>query len=210
MAGSFGTVGKVRAEIVRLLQTENPKIGLILRYLIYYRDDLRCVYCTQDYAGRTEALTLDHIIPQSKGGGSHIDNLVTSCKKCNEKKGDILFGDRTALLLIKTLIWQANRNVLRNMSLEPKTREILETLIASVEKKVCVFWDEQQHLILEWNKGFTLKNLHTGECFKIEQRHAEIGQKDSESKKRGKPGGAYDKLVRIMKSLQVTAEDING
>jgi 5-methylcytosine-specific restriction endonuclease McrA len=33
-------------------------------------------------------LTLDHILPQSRGGKSVWENLVTSCKKCNTKKGN--------------------------------------------------------------------------------------------------------------------------
>ena len=33
-------------------------------------------------------LTLDHLIPRSKGGKSSWTNLVTACKKCNSKKGD--------------------------------------------------------------------------------------------------------------------------
>ena len=53
------------------------------RPLIYKRDDYTCGYC-----GAKEGLTLDHVIPQSKGGQDTWENLVTCCLKCNLKKGD--------------------------------------------------------------------------------------------------------------------------
>jgi 5-methylcytosine-specific restriction endonuclease McrA len=33
-------------------------------------------------------LTVDHIIPQSKGGKSTFDNRVAACRECNHKKGN--------------------------------------------------------------------------------------------------------------------------
>lgn len=53
---------------------------------IFERDRYKCVYC--GYAGTTDELTLDHVIPKSKGGDSTNHNLVTSCRLCNNKKGD--------------------------------------------------------------------------------------------------------------------------
>jgi hypothetical protein len=46
------------------------------------RDGGACVYC-----GAQSYLTLDHLIPLSRGGSSDDDNLVTSCKSCNSSKG---------------------------------------------------------------------------------------------------------------------------
>jgi len=34
-------------------------------------------------------LTLDHVLPRSRGGKSSWTNLVTACKTCNSKKGDL-------------------------------------------------------------------------------------------------------------------------
>ena len=41
----------------------------------------KCAYCES-----TENLTLDHIIPQCKGGTDHITNVVCCCKSCNNSK----------------------------------------------------------------------------------------------------------------------------
>ncbi|MEK0189640.1 HNH endonuclease, partial [Microcoleus anatoxicus] len=42
-----------------------------------------CQYCS--YTG--DDLTLDHVIPRSRGGGESWENLVTACMRCNVKKG---------------------------------------------------------------------------------------------------------------------------
>ncbi len=53
---------------------------------IYLRDNYTCQYCGK--VGTPNELTLDHILPQSRGGKSVWENLVTCCKKCNTLKGD--------------------------------------------------------------------------------------------------------------------------
>ena len=53
---------------------------------ILIRDKYTCQYCTEVLSERS--LTIDHIIPKSKGGSSKWENLVTACKKCNTKKAD--------------------------------------------------------------------------------------------------------------------------
>ena len=53
---------------------------------IFLRDNHTCQYCGT--SGSPQALTLDHILPQSRGGKTLWENLVTCCKKCNCKKGD--------------------------------------------------------------------------------------------------------------------------
>ena len=61
-----------------------PYKGVVLsRHNIFKRDSHECQYC-----GTSRDLTLDHLIPRSKGGKSSWTNLVTACKRCNAKKGD--------------------------------------------------------------------------------------------------------------------------
>lgn len=63
-------------------------INKTVRLAIYHRDNFRCVYCFQpklkDYNGET--LTLDHIVPRSKGGSDLPTNLVTACVGCNSSR----------------------------------------------------------------------------------------------------------------------------
>ena len=54
-----------------------------LRWEIWERDDFRCVYC-----GARRFLSIDHVIPESKGGTLDRDNLATACMSCNLKKGN--------------------------------------------------------------------------------------------------------------------------
>ncbi len=47
-----------------------------------------CYYCGRN-VGR-EGLTMDHLVPLSKGGKSKKGNLVPACKECNNKKKYLL------------------------------------------------------------------------------------------------------------------------
>jgi len=55
------------------------------RQNIIWRDGNRCQYCSRIFS--TEKLTVDHIVPKSRGGEKSWTNLVAACKKCNQKKG---------------------------------------------------------------------------------------------------------------------------
>lgn len=61
---------------------------------VFKRDNHECQYC-----GATENLTLDHVIPKSKGGKSTWENLVTACMKCNNKKDNKTVSDSGLRLL---------------------------------------------------------------------------------------------------------------
>ena len=65
------------------------------RHRIMRRDGHSCVYC-----GSKKNLTIDHIVPKSKGGENTWMNLVTCCSPCNFKKGDKLLHE-SGLTMIK-------------------------------------------------------------------------------------------------------------
>jgi CRISPR/Cas system Type II protein with McrA/HNH and RuvC-like nuclease domain len=75
----------VRPLIIRLLKYIKHHVRTLRasRPGIYKRDNYECVYC-----GSKKDLTLDHVLPKSRGGGNDWTNLVTSCFKCNLKKGN--------------------------------------------------------------------------------------------------------------------------
>jgi len=49
---------------------------------IFIRDNYTCQYC-----GTNENLSIDHVIPCSRGGKTNFENCVASCIKCNIAKG---------------------------------------------------------------------------------------------------------------------------
>ena len=55
----------------------------ISRRALFARDGWRCAYCGSG-GGR---LTLDHVVPRSRGGESVWENVVTACAPCNHRKG---------------------------------------------------------------------------------------------------------------------------
>lgn len=72
--------------IIRLfnyVRVPYKKVGLS-RGNIFRRDDNRCQYC-----GIPQNLTLDHVMPRSRGGKDSWENLVTACQACNTRKGDM-------------------------------------------------------------------------------------------------------------------------
>lgn len=92
----------------RRLELERPVIVQLLanvriprmvlqptRANIMLRDDETCQYCGK----RTRELTLDHVLPRSRGGQSTWENLVACCRSCNGKKGNHLLKDVNMRLL---------------------------------------------------------------------------------------------------------------
>lgn len=63
-----------------------PLLGKSRRFAILKRDGFKCLYCGRSPAEDGIRLQVDHIIPRSKGGGDHDDNLVSACEDCNQGK----------------------------------------------------------------------------------------------------------------------------
>ena len=58
------------------------------RAMIYKRDGHKCQYC-----GSTKNLTIDHIIPRSRGGEDTWENLTVACMPCKTRKSDKLLEE---------------------------------------------------------------------------------------------------------------------
>jgi 5-methylcytosine-specific restriction endonuclease McrA len=56
------------------------------RFRILVRDRFRCQYCGDRFTAAE--LTLDHIMPRSRGGSDECDNLCACCFACNQRKGN--------------------------------------------------------------------------------------------------------------------------
>lgn len=71
--------------VIRLRRYINiPYTRIVLsRRNIMKRDGNRCQYC-----GAHKNLTIDHVLPRSRGGKDTWENLVTACDSCNVEKGN--------------------------------------------------------------------------------------------------------------------------
>jgi 5-methylcytosine-specific restriction endonuclease McrA len=79
---------------------------------ILWRDKNQCQYC-----GVTESprdMTIDHVIPRSRGGENTWTNLATCCKRCNQKKGSRTPEEADMSLLSKPV--KPKNSVLRQIS----------------------------------------------------------------------------------------------
>lgn len=86
--------------VVRCADGSEIKIPLVMRLIkvirmiyknrvpytkrnIMVRDNHQCCYC-----GSGDHLTIDHVIPESRGGKTNFENCVTACFPCNNKKNN--------------------------------------------------------------------------------------------------------------------------
>ena len=116
-------ISEIRTEYLRFdtQLMQNPDIqgveyqqgtlhGWQLRHYILHRDNWQCRYCDKPSTEKNR-LELDHVVPVSRGGPSVVGNLVTACRKCNQKKGnqrveDFLSSDPQRLTDVKNQLEQ--------------------------------------------------------------------------------------------------------
>jgi 5-methylcytosine-specific restriction endonuclease McrA len=107
LARGFKLVFKGKAEILEHISNspiitdkksfQRPTVIRLLKYVsvpyrkiqlnrqnILARDGYKCAYCGSE----NRILTLDHIMPKSRGGRNTWENLITSCGNCNVKKNN--------------------------------------------------------------------------------------------------------------------------
>ena len=83
-------------------QNGRKKIGhkkeAVLRRSVKWEhgDVWMCTYCKFGFP--KEALTVDHIVPQSRGGSDQLENLCIACRLCNGAKGDMTAEEYIAIL----------------------------------------------------------------------------------------------------------------
>jgi len=58
------------------------------RQNLFERDGFKCQYCNKIF--QAQELNLDHVIPRDRGGQTSWENVVTSCIRCNSRKGNRL------------------------------------------------------------------------------------------------------------------------
>lgn len=68
------------ARVVRRLS-----LARCTRKNVFLRDKFQCQYCGAQC--RAGSITIDHVIPKSKGGMTSWENVVAACQDCNRRKG---------------------------------------------------------------------------------------------------------------------------
>jgi len=68
-----------------------------------------CAYCGKEITDEGD-LTLDHVVPLSKGGKNSSDNLVIACKACNGEKSNLDVDKYSRFIKIMSLMTQNNDN----------------------------------------------------------------------------------------------------
>ncbi|HID77159.1 MAG TPA: HNH endonuclease [Planctomycetaceae bacterium] len=114
--------------VIRLLFFDRlPKRSFRLnRHSVLARDEHRCQYCGRRYPA--SQLSMDHVIPRSRGGTTSWDNVVCACLKCNVKK-----GGRTP---------QEARMSLQRKPFRPKRSPLLTLKLANPKYEIWKTWVE--------------------------------------------------------------------
>lgn len=73
--------------VIRLVSCDRgPRQGLRFnRRNVFARDGNQCQYCGKQFP--TSELSLDHVVPRSRGGNTSWENIVCACVACNVRKG---------------------------------------------------------------------------------------------------------------------------
>lgn len=69
--------------LIKLIRTIYRAGVAFTKRNVFVRDGFRCAYC----GSRRDRLSIDHIMPKSRGGKTTFENCVAACKGCNLKKG---------------------------------------------------------------------------------------------------------------------------
>lgn len=85
-------------KLVKLIRTLYINRVPFSKKNILIRDGFKCAYC----GSKKGKLTIDHIIPKSRGGKTDFENCVSSCKSCNNKKGNKIPSEANMYLKVKT------------------------------------------------------------------------------------------------------------
>lgn len=68
--------------LICMIRAPRARVKLTRRE-VFLRDAFTCQYCGR----RTGDLTLDHVVPRSRGGPHTWENLTSACRSCNHRKG---------------------------------------------------------------------------------------------------------------------------
>ncbi|MFN6145901.1 MAG: HNH endonuclease [Planctomycetota bacterium] len=125
-------VQAIRSPSVRIAA---PEVVLLARYdrvpcheapftrrNLFLRDDFTCQYCGRHCA--SDHLSIDHVLPRSRGGATNWENCVLACVSCNARKADRTLKE-AGLHLLRAPVrprWSPYLNVRPNQRMESWSR----------------------------------------------------------------------------------------
>ncbi len=113
--------------VIRLLEYRRipHQTRALSRKNILLRDRNTCQYCAEILA--SSDLTLDHVIPRSRGGASTWENLVACCHECNRRKSNQSPAEAGMKLMREPRAFNlhTSRHIMRLMGSDDKWRKYL-------------------------------------------------------------------------------------
>ena len=81
-----GVIKKIPAvlRLIKLIRTLYRTRVPFSKRNVLIRDGFKCAYCRNE----SKPLTIDHIIPKSRGGLTTFENCVSACRTCNNRKSN--------------------------------------------------------------------------------------------------------------------------
>ena len=122
------------------LKNEMSHYSFLSRNNVIIRDGINCMYCNTELS--LNDMTIDHIIPRSKGGSNTLVNLTISCTSCNTERGNLHIEE-----------WCKRKRLSKSKFLKLKKLYeaslkscILVQVMKTLEYKICIN-DKQNHTI---------------------------------------------------------------
>lgn len=109
--------------LVKLIRTLYRSGVAFTKRNVLVRDGFRCAYC----GCRKDRLSIDHVIPRSRGGKTSFENCVAACKTCNLRKGGRTPSEAGMYLKLRPVqptISEFLRQKFRNLGIHEVWREI--------------------------------------------------------------------------------------
>jgi len=136
--------------VIRLLEYRRipHQTRALSRKNILLRDRNTCQYCGALMS--SGELTLDHVVPRSRGGASTWENLVACCHLCNRRKGNRLPAEASMKLIQKALDVRQNEGATSDARL--RFADWWETALDAMRTNSQAILKANSHMLTTWSE----------------------------------------------------------